>query len=99
MPKRGVASMMSLGDTVGAIRGVIAARGLPIEWITPKDWKKHFGLKAPPEENDAKRSAMIKELARARAIQLYPEVDFHRKKDHNRAEAALIARYGWDVLR
>lgn len=87
MPGQGVASMMSLGDTVGCIRGVVAARGMPIEWVTPQRWKKHFGLPAD------------KEYARARAIQLYPEAPLTRKKDHGRAEAILIARYGWDDLR
>jgi crossover junction endodeoxyribonuclease RuvC len=87
MPGQGVASMMSLGDTVGCIRGVIAARGYAIEWVTPQRWKKHFGLPAD------------KEFARAKAIQLYPEAKLDRKKDHNRAEAILIARYGWEELR
>lgn len=87
MPEQGVASVMSLGDTRGCIRGVIAAKGYPMHWVTPQRWKKHFGLQAD------------KELARAKAIQLYPEAPLGRKKDHNLAEAILIARYGWEVLR
>lgn len=86
MPGQGVASMMSLGDTVGCIRGVVAARGYPVQWVTPQAWKKHYGLPAD------------KELARARAIQLYPGAELTRRKDHNRAEAILLARYGWEVL-
>lgn len=92
MPGQGVASMMSLGDTVGCIRGVVAARGYPVHWVTPQSWKKHFGLVAGKDVDG-------KELARAKAIQAYPEADLARKKDHNRAEAILIARYGWDCLR
>ena len=87
MPGQGVASMLSLGDTVGCIRGVVAARGYPVQWVTPQSWKKHYGLPAD------------KELARARAIELYPEADLARKRDHGRAEAILIARYGWECLR
>jgi crossover junction endodeoxyribonuclease RuvC len=87
MPGQGVASMLSLGDTVGAIRGVVAAKGYPIAWVTPAKWKRHYGLGSD------------KELARARAIEMYPSVDLSRKKDHNKAEAMLIAKYGWDVLR
>ena len=87
MPEQGVASVMSLGDTRGCIRGVVAARGYPMHWVTPQRWKKHFGLQAD------------KELARAKAIQLYPQAPLARKKDHNIAEAILIARYGWEVLR
>ena len=87
MPDQGVAGVFSLGDTLGSIRGVVATRGYPVAWVTPQRWKKHYGLPAD------------KELARARAIQLYPDADLPRKKDHNRAEAILIARYGWEVLR
>ncbi len=37
-----------------------------------------------------------KELAIALAIQLFPKAPLSRKKDHNRAEALLIANYGND---
>ena len=42
-----------------------------------------------------------KEQARALVIQLYPGMasSLTRKADHNRAEAVLIARYGYEVLR
>lgn len=92
MPGQGVASMFSMGDTVGCIRGVVAARGYPVIWVTPQKWKRHFGLIAGKDVNG-------KELARSRAIQLFPEADLARKKDHNRAEAILLSKYGWDVLR
>lgn len=87
MPGQGVASMLSLGDTVGCIRGVVAARGYPVQWVTPQAWKKYYALPAD------------KEYARARAIALHPDADLVRKKDHGRAEAILIARYGWECLR
>src|SRR3990167_7456535 len=87
MPKQGVATMFSLGDTRGAIRGVVAARGYPMQWAAPGRWKRHFGIGSD------------KELARAKAIQLYPQADLARKRDHNRAEAILIARWAWEVLR
>lgn len=87
MPGQGVASMLSLGDSVGTVRGVIAALGLPLAWVTAREWKRHYGLSAD------------KELARARAIEFWPSIDFSRKKDHGRAESALIARYGWEQLR
>ncbi len=87
MPGQGVASMMSLGDTVGCIRGVVAARGYPLQWITPTQWKRRYAIGAD------------KELARAKAIQLYPQAELARKKDHNRAEAILLARYGWEFMR
>lgn len=82
MPGQGVAGVFSLGDTFGCIRGVVAARGLPLEFVTPQAWKKHFRLTAD------------KEQARAKAIELYPDAPLSRVKDHGRAEAILIARHG-----
>ena len=82
MPGQGVASMFSMGDTYGCIRGVLAVMGIPTETIAPQKWKRFYGL-----GND-------KEVARAKAIELYPQIDLSRKKDHNRAEALLIGRYG-----
>ena len=82
MPGQGVASMFSMGDTFGCIRGVCAALGLKVEIITPQSWKKHYGL------------GKDKEVVRAKAIELFPEAPLSRKKDHNRAEALLIANYG-----
>lgn len=82
MPGQGVASMFSMGDTFGCIRGVCAALDLPVEIITPQSWKKYYGL------------GKDKEIVRAKAIELFPEAPLSRKKDHNRAEAILIANYG-----
>lgn len=84
MPKQGVASTFSLALTAGLIEGVLAARGYSHELVRPQVWKKAMGLTAS------------KDQARARASRLYPEADIHRVKDHNRAEAILIARYGYD---
>lgn len=85
MPKQGASSTFSLGDTSGCIRGVVATLGLPISYVTPAQWKKHFGLGTDKEE------------ARARATLLYPAAELTRKKDHNRAEAILLARYGLET--
>ena len=84
MPGQGVASMFSMGDTFGCIRGVCAALGLSVEIVTPQSWKKAYGL------------GKDKEVIRAKAIELFPEAPLSRKKDHNRAEALLIAKYGED---
>lgn len=89
MPGQGVSSVFSLGDTFGSIRAVCACMGLKTTFISPVKWKKHYGISSD------------KEVARALAINMFPEMSdlFKRKKDHNRAEAALIARYGWEVNR
>lgn len=82
MPGQGVATMFSMGDTFGCIRGVCAAMGFKVEIITPQSWKKYYKLSSD------------KEVCRAKAIELFPVAPLGRKKDHNRAEALLIANYG-----
>ena len=81
-PGQGVASMFSLGMSYWGMAGVVAALGWPLTLVEPEAWKRYFKLGKDKEE------------ARALAQRLYPEVDLHRKKDHNKAEALLIARYG-----
>lgn len=76
------AGTFSLGLSAGIIEGVVAARGLPHQLVHPATWKAHFKL---PTGKDA---------ARSRTIRLYPSAPISRKKDHNRAEAILLARYG-----
>lgn len=78
---QGVATINSLGDSRGCIRGVCQAMGFQFEYIQPAKWKKYFKLNRD------------KETARSLAIRLFPSHDLHRKKDHNRAEALLIAKY------
>jgi crossover junction endodeoxyribonuclease RuvC len=83
MPKQGVSSTFNFGKAVGIIEGVIAARNLPITWVTPQRWKKLMGVTAD------------KNTSRQLAINLWPEQAhlFARVKDVDRAEAALIAEY------
>jgi len=84
MPKQGVASTFKFGQSYGIAIGVVTALNIPVRFVTPGKWKKHFGLSADKEE------------ARARAIQLWPARAelFERKKDADRAEAALLAKWG-----
>jgi crossover junction endodeoxyribonuclease RuvC len=84
MPKQGVASTFKFGASYGAVRGVLAALQIRTHLVAPAVWKKHFRL-----DSD-------KEKSRALALRLFaasPE-HFSRKKDHGRAEAALLAVYG-----
>lgn len=85
MPKQGVSSTFRFGRATGALEGAIQALRLPISFVRPAQWKKDFGAKAKRDED-----------IRALAIQTWPEMAhrFGRKKDHNRAEAALIALWG-----
>lgn len=81
-PGQGVGSMFSLGMSFWGVAGVVSALGIPLHLVNPADWKGHFRLNKD------------KELARALATRYYPDVVLTRKKDHGRAEALLIARYG-----
>ena len=83
---QGSASVFSFGDTRGSIRTVIEVLCLRPQWVAPQSWKRWFKLS--PDKN----------AARLKALQFYPQADLQRVKDHNRAEAILIARYGYDRL-
>lgn len=83
MPKNTPQTAWSMGDSHGAIRAVVALSGLPAEYVAPGKWKRAMNL-----------IKTDKEASRAKAMQLFPDASLHRKKDHNRAEALLIATYG-----
>lgn len=88
MPKQGVASSFKFGCSYGQARGVVAALRIPLHLVTPNVWKKHFRLSSD------------KEQSRSLALRLWPEqaAMFARKKHSDRAEAALLARYGAEVI-
>jgi crossover junction endodeoxyribonuclease RuvC len=79
-PGQGVASVFSFGDTYGCIRGVLGALNIPTYTVIPSKWKKE--LKISSKEDSLKAS-----------FDLFGDLKF-RKKDHNIAEALLIAYYG-----
>ena len=84
MPGQGVTSMFNFGQSFGAIKGICAALGLPIFFVRPSKWKKHFEL-----INSSKDSS------RTKVIEMYPVLSsrLSKKKDVNKADATLIARY------
>ena len=84
MPGQGVTSMFNFGQTFGAIKGICAALGLPIFFVRPSKWKKHFEL-----INSSKDSS------RTKAIEMYPSLsdNLAKKKDVNKSDAILIARF------
>lgn len=81
MPDQGVSSVFAFGKSCGLVQGVVAALGISLELCAAARWKKHFGL-----ERD-------KEQARELAIRLFPQGSFPRKKDHNKCEALLLAKW------
>lgn len=81
-PGEGGTSLFRFGRACGILEGVVASRGIPLAFVTPGVWKRHFNLSTD------------KEASRQRAIETWPShaADFFpRKKDHQRAEAALLA--------
>ena len=44
IPGQEVTSMFNFGQTFGAIKGICAALDLPIFFVRPSKWKKHFEL-------------------------------------------------------
>ena len=84
MPGQGVTSMFNFGQSFGVIKGICSALGLPIYFVRPTKWKKHFNL-----------IKVNKDASRTKVIEIYPEISnkISRKKDSNRADAILIARY------
>ena len=84
MPGQGVTSMFNFGQTFGSIKGICAALGLPIFYVRPAKWKKHFEL-----------INSSKDASRTKVIEMYPYISSRltKKKDVNKADAILIARY------
>lgn len=82
----GATSAFNFGMGFGIWIGVCAAIGLPYELVHPQSWKRRImpGM------------AGGKDAGRVVALRLYPHAEDHlsRKKDHGRADALLLARYG-----
>ena len=88
MPGQGVTSMFNFGQTFGAIKGIAAALNLPIFFVRPSKWKKHFDL-----INSSKDSS------RTKVIEMYPSLSSQlaKKKDVNKSDAILIARFYFET--
>ena len=88
MPGQGVTSMFNFGQSFGVIKGICAALSLPIYFVRPTKWKKYFNL-----------IKTNKDASRTKVIEVYPEISskLSRKKDSNKADAILIARYFNDM--
>ena len=61
MPGQGVTSMFNFGQTFGALKGICAALELPIFFVRPSKWKKHFEL-----------INSSKDASRTKVIEMYP---------------------------
>ena len=84
MPGQGVTSMFNFGQSFGILKGLCSAMQLPMYFVRPAKWKKHFNL--INSEKDASRT---------KAIEIFPyfSANLARKKDSNKADAILIASF------
>lgn len=84
MPKQGLSSTFRFGMAFGALQAICNIwLGRDIELVEPQVWKAYFEL-----------SGKDKEESRQLATDLFPDEAYYkltRKKDHQRAEAMLIA--------
>lgn len=86
MPGQGVVSMFNFGQSVGYIKGMLEAFGIPYQEISPQRWKKEFGLSSDKEASV--------EVCR----KLFPNINLMatpkcRKPHDGMAEALLMAEY------
>lgn len=95
MPKQGLSSTFRFGQGYGAIQMALLAHHIPTKDTTPQKWKKHFGIKRTKDMTDSN----YKRMSCGLATQQFPANadDFKRLKDNGRAEAALIALYGYET--
>lgn len=84
MPKQGVTSSFQIGVTYGCIMGALLGAKWQTQMVRAHVWKKKLSLAGGAKEKYGS-------LDKARL--LYPTAALDRKKDHNRAEALLLAHW------
>ena len=84
MPGQGVTSMFNFGQSFGVIKGICSAMQLPLFFVRPAKWKKHFEL-----------INSQKDASRTKVIEMFPKISsiLSKKKDSNKADAILIANF------
>jgi crossover junction endodeoxyribonuclease RuvC len=92
MPVTGSIGVFSQGNVIGSIEAVLdiiqaTKPDLTVKYVTPVVWKRYFELLKTTKEDSR---------ALANRFFGYPDC-LKRKKDHNRAEAALLALYAQDT--
>jgi len=85
-PGQGSTSMFRFGENLGQYEGILSGLHIPFFKIRPQKWKAAYSLHS--DKNDS--------LALARV--LFPDnlKSFKLKKNDGMAEAALMAKYGYD---
>ena len=88
MPKQGVSTTFKFGKNTGRVIGWLEALGIPFVEVTPTKWQK---MVYDSGEKMADKKAQSLQVARKLFPAMLPMLK--RKKDHNRADALLIAEY------
>ena len=90
MPGQGVTSMFNFGQSFGVIKGICSAMQLPLFFVRPAKWKKHFEL-----------INSQKDASRTKAIEMFPKISsiLSKKKDSNKADAILIASFYENIIK
>ena len=90
IPGQGVTSMFNFGQSFGILKGICSAMQLPMYFVRPAKWKKHYNL----INSD-------KDASRTRAIEIFPYFSSHlsKKKDSNKADAILIANFYYETYK
>ena len=84
MPGQGVTSMFNFGQSYGVLKGIFSAMQIPMDFVSPVKWKKYYNL-----------INTQKDSSRTKAIEFFPYISakLSRKKDVNKSDAILIARF------
>lgn len=90
MPGQGVSSMFKFGNTYGKIQGVLAAKHIPYELVTPQAWTKVM-LAGENKDDKKNRGKLV-------AQRLWPELELRenercRTVHSGMADALLIAEF------
>lgn len=77
-----------VGENFGVLKGVLGSLAIPWTRVRPQEWKAHHGL-----------IGTEKDAARLLVLRRWPNmgIAFTQKRDIGRADAVLIARWGFDT--
>ncbi len=89
-PQEGPVGAFTFGRSLGMWEGILAGLEVPYTMVAPQSWKAKMVKGLPKDKN----SSIV------RLLQLYPQLSsqLSRVKDHNRADAALLALYGLQYI-
>lgn len=90
MPKQGVTSSFSFGDSFGAIKQAIASAGMRFTLVQPAVWKLIYGLQGGRENKVASAEKVVAMFPELKPQMYGPKGGV---KD-GRAEAVLLAHFG-----